>query len=90
MSVVQIEANLLKLSPEERREFARWFYENENEFVDINDEADELSPEVKAELIRRRDEMDANPSMAVPITDEWFAQLRKKLADARPAQKSAC
>lgn len=88
MSVAQIESDLMKLPREERREFARWFYENEGKIVEY-DEDDAISPEVLEELLRRRDEMMENPSMAVPVTDEWFSQLRKKLADARTAQESA-
>jgi hypothetical protein len=87
MSVAQLESKLMQLPADERREFARWFYEHESDIVDWDD--GELSGAAKAEIIRRDREMDENPSLAVPVTDEWFDQLRKKLADARAVQKSA-
>src|SRR5664279_1651405 len=88
MSVEQIEKTLLQLPREERRQFAGWFYRHENEIFEPRDE-DEISLAVKAEILRRRDELDANPGLAVPVTDQWFEQLKRKLADARPRQASA-
>jgi hypothetical protein len=88
MSVEQIEKTLLHLSREERRRFVKWFYSHENELFDPQ-ENDEINPAVKAEILRRRDELDANPSLAIPVTDDWFEQLKRKLADARPGQASA-
>ena len=87
MSLAQLESRLMELSPGERREFARWFYKHEAQIVDWDNA--EPSAVVQAEIMRRDREMDENPSLAVPVTDEWFDQLRKKLADARAAQASA-
>ena len=87
MSVAQLESKLLSLPPNERREFARWFYEHEAEIVDWDQ--GRSSAEVQAEVRRRDRELDENPSLAVPVTNEWFDQLRKKLADVRAAQTSA-
>lgn len=82
MSLDQLEQKVLSLPREERRKFARWFYEHENEIVEPRDD-DEISPAVRAEILRRRDELIANPGLAVPVTDEWFETLKRKLADAR-------
>ena len=88
MNVEQIEQTLLQLPREERRRFVDWFYKHEAEILHPQDE-DYIHPAVKAEILRRRDELDANPGLAVPVTDEWFEQLKRKLADARPPQASA-
>jgi hypothetical protein len=37
MSVAQLESKLMSLAPNERREFARWFYLHEAEIVDWDD-----------------------------------------------------
>jgi hypothetical protein len=87
MSVAQLESKLMSLAPNERREFARWFYLHEAEIVDWDDP--KVNPNVQAEILRRDRQIEENPSLAVPVTDEWFNQLRKKLADARAAQASA-
>jgi hypothetical protein len=88
MSVEQIEKTLLQLPPEDRRRFADWFYRHEDEIFGLCDE-DEISPAAKAEILRRRDELKANPGLAVPVTDEWFENLKRQLADARAAKTSA-
>jgi len=87
MSVEQIEKTLLQLPREERRQFVDWFYEHESEILHPQDE-NYIHPSVKAEILRRRDELAANPGLAEPVTDEWFEQLKRKLADARPRQAS--
>ena len=84
MSVAQLESKLLELTADERREFARWFYEHEAEIVDWDD--GHVSPAVRAEVERRGRELSENPSLAIPVTQEGFDQLRKKLADARARQ----
>jgi hypothetical protein len=43
----------------------------------------------KAEILRRSAELDANPALAVPVTDEWFEQLKRRLGDAS-SQAPAC
>jgi hypothetical protein len=88
MSVDQLAKNLLRLPREQRRQFADWFYRHENEIFEPHDK-DEISPAVKAEILRRRDDLEANPGLAVPVTGQWFEQLKRKLADARPRQASA-
>ena len=62
MSVEQIEQSLLKLNREERRRFADWFFEHERELTG----PDYMHPEVKAEILRRLAEVDANPGLLEP------------------------
>ena len=81
MSVEQIEATLLRLSREERRQFADWFYQHEEEILDPRDD-DEISPEAKAEILRRREAFPANPSMAEPW-EGTTERLRTQLDEIR-------
>ena len=64
MSVEQLEQSILKLSIEERRQFVQWFYEHEEEF--IGRDANDIHPDVKAEILRRLDEIDAHPELLEP------------------------
>ena len=57
MSVEQLEQNVLGLSPEERQRFLDWLYEHEEELRGPN----YIHPEVKAEILRRRDSALAHP-----------------------------
>ena len=77
MSVEQIEATLLQLPPAERRRFVDWFYQHENELS--GEDTDEISSDVRAEILRRRDEASAHPEMMEPVTAEWFEGLKRKL-----------
>ncbi len=87
MSIEQLEDQVLQLPRDERRRFARWFYEHENQIVEPREE-DEISAATKAEILRRSAELDANPGLAVPVAVEWFEQLKRRLADGT-AQASA-
>ena len=80
MSIEQLEDQVLQLPRDERRRFACWFYEHENQIVEPR-EGDEISVATKAEILRRSAELDANPGLAVPVTDEWFEQMKRRLAD---------
>jgi len=55
----------MKLAREERRRFARWFYEHEGRILEPRDE-DEVHPAIEAEILRRRDETDAHPERLEP------------------------
>jgi recombinational DNA repair ATPase RecF len=57
MSVEQLEQTVLSLSPDERRRFLDWLYEHEQELRG----PDYLHPEVKAEILRRREAALAHP-----------------------------
>lgn len=85
MSLEQLEQTLLKLPREDRRRFADWFYAHEAEIL-TQDEDEEVHPLVRAEILRRGAELEADPSLAIPVTDEWFEELKRNLVDARPRQ----
>lgn len=82
MSAEQVEQTLLQLPSEERRRFADWFYEHEDEFVGVDD--DQIHPEVKAEILRRREEALAHPERleawesAYPRMRQRFDELRRQ------------
>ncbi len=82
MSAEQVEQTLLQLPSEERRRFADWFYEHEDEFVGVDD--DQIHPEVKAEILRRREEALAHPERleawesAYPRMWQRFDELRRQ------------
>jgi hypothetical protein len=65
MSVEQLEDSLMRLAREERRRFARWFYEHENSILEPQGD-DEIHPAIEAEILRRRDEADAHPERLDP------------------------
>ncbi len=64
MSVEQIGKTLLPLPREERRQFADWFYQHENQIVEPHD--GEIHPEVRAESERRFKEIEAHPELLEP------------------------
>ena len=81
MSVEQIEATLMNLPREERRRFANWFYEHENEILDPQDD-DEIHPEVRAELERRLREIEEHPEILEPW-EGTTERIRAKLHEIR-------
>jgi len=88
MSVEQIETTLLQLPQAERRRFADWFYEHEAELLSPpEDEA--VHPEVQAEILRRRDEVDAHPELLEPwegTTERVRARLHELRHQKAPAR----
>lgn len=81
MSLEQLEQTVLKLPREERRRFLEWLYEHEDELIGDDDD---IHPEVKAEILRRREEALANPEKleawesAFPRMKQRFDELRRK------------
>jgi hypothetical protein len=88
MSIEQLESQLMAMPAEDRRQFANWFYTHEHEIVEIETGSD-ISRATQEEILRRRDELRVKPGMAIPVTDEWFSELKQKLARARASQASA-
>ena len=86
MSLDQLEQKVLSLPREERRKFARWFYEHEHEIVVPRDD-DEISPAVRAEILRRRDEALAHPERMEPW-DGTVDRVKARLDEIR-RQKAA-
>lgn len=71
MSVEQLVQSVLKLSAEERQRFLDWLFEHEDELIG----ADEIRPEVKAEILRRRDEAIAHPEK-LEIWETAFPRIK--------------
>jgi len=84
MSVEQIEQSLLKLDREERRRFADWFYEHEDELAG----PDYIHPEVQAEILRRREEALAHPEALEPW-EGTTERVRARLHEIRHQKTKA-
>ena len=80
MSVEQVEKSLLQLPDEERRRFADWFYEHEEQFIGADD--DQIHPEVKAEILRRREEALAHPER-LEAWEDAFPRMRQRFDELR-------
>ncbi len=81
----QLESAILGLRPEERRQLAIWFEENRREL--LGDDADELTDEQKAEVLRRRDLAVANPELLEPW-DGTIERVRARLNEFRRQKAS--
>ena len=86
MSLEQLEQTVMRLPREERRQFARWFYRHENEIIEPRDD-DEISPAVRAEILRRRDEALAHPERLEPW-EGTMERVKARLDEIR-RQKAA-
>lgn len=84
MSVEQIEATLLTLTREERRRFADWFYEHENEVAG----RDYIHPEVETEILRRREEALTHPERLEPW-EGTTERVRARLHEVRHQKAQA-
>ncbi len=86
MSVEQLEQNVIRLSRAERRHFFDWLYEHEDELIGASDD---IHPEVKADILRRREDALAHPEKlaawesAFPKMKQRFNELRSKNPYAR-------
>ncbi len=81
-----METAILGLSREDRQRLAVWFEENRREL--LGEEADELSDEQKAEVLRRRDLALANPELLEPW-DGTIERVRARLNEFRRQEASA-
>lgn len=89
MSVEQLEQQIQRLPRQDLAQLVRWL----DGFLDrqaAQDTAEsvDLTEEEQAELLRRRDELLANPDLAQPMDDDYFEGLKRQLADARACQAS--
>jgi hypothetical protein len=88
MSLAEIEKQVLNLSQADRRKFARWFYQNEGEFVNSAPNAEQedavaaIAPEVMAELVRRRQELE-DGSVRLITVEELEAGMREAVDEVR-------
>jgi hypothetical protein len=74
MSVEQIEQTLLNLSREERRRFAQWFYDHEEQLLDETDSV--LVGAWRQEVRQRIAEIESGTVNGVP-GDEVSAKIRQ-------------
>ncbi len=81
MSLEQLEESVLNLSREERRRFAHWFYEHESKLLESEIGGD-VSEERRGEILRRAEELKADPGLAQPVDAEYFERMKCKVADA--------
>ena len=84
MSLVEIEKRVLELSEEERREFATWFYQKFPLLPEQGDDENsaDISPEVMAELLRRRRELEEGTVKTYPI-EEVEESMRAAVHEVR-------
>ena len=87
MSVEQIEKTLLQLPRVERRQFADWFFRHANEIIEPEDE-ENISPDIKGAILRRRDEVDAHPEMLEPW-EGTTERVRARLHEIRDQKAQA-
>ena len=86
MSVEQIEATIRALPPAERAQFVEWFDGRRHELVAG---ADDISPEVRAELELRLKEMDKHPELLEPFEEEDLERMIQDTVNAHAKQSSA-
>ncbi|CAA9221659.1 MAG: hypothetical protein AVDCRST_MAG42-552 [uncultured Chthoniobacterales bacterium] len=86
MSVEQLEAEILSLSPEERQRLAVWFEENRQKL--LGDDADDLNEDQMTEVVRRRDMALAHPDLLEPW-DGTIERARARLNEVRRSKASA-
>jgi hypothetical protein len=87
MSVAEIEQKVIEMTEGERRQFAAWFYENEERIFAAGIESDlaganDIAPEVMDELVRRRKELE-NGVVAMVSPDETIRQMREAVDEVR-------
>jgi hypothetical protein len=87
MSLAEIEQKVIALTAEERRQFAAWFYRNEDRILPADSEEDQvadedLSPEVMAELVRRRRELDSGTVKTYSL-DEVVRGMKEVVNEVR-------
>ena len=82
MSVEQLESQVLALPLAERRAFTRWLDEHRDEI----EQPSVLARAQESEVRQRLAEMEADPTLRVPLTEADVDQMFREFADVR-AQK---
>jgi hypothetical protein len=81
-TLAEIEAAVQTLPLDERAQLIEWLDEHRNELLPGGDaEGAHITEAQRREVLRRRDELLANPSLGEPIDDGYFARLRQRVAD---------
>ena len=89
-TLAEIESAVRELPPVERVRFVEWLDENRRELLPAEaGEPAEIAEAQRREVLRRRDELLANPALAQGFDDEYFNRLRQKIADVRAGKASA-
>lgn len=86
MSVEQIESQVLALPEAERRRFLHWLDEHRQEILPGEDD---VSDEVKREILRRSAELRANPGLAQLVDEQYFERMKRRVAHALTGKASA-
>jgi hypothetical protein len=89
-TLAEIESAVLDLPPVERARFVQWLDEKRVELLPAEaGDVVEIADVQRREVLRRRDELIANPALAQPFGDGYFDRLRQKVADVRAGKASA-
>lgn len=89
-TVSEIESAVRGLPLDQRVQFVIWLDAHRRELLPAgNEDAAECAEAQRREVLRRRDELIANPALAGQIDDGYFDRLRQKIADARAGKASA-
>jgi hypothetical protein len=89
-TVAEIESAVRGLPLGERARFIEWLDEKRGELLPAEaDDASEVAESLRREVLRRRDELRANPALAQRFDDRYFERLRERVADVRPGKASA-
>jgi hypothetical protein len=86
MSVEQIESQVLALPESERRRLFHWLDDHRYEILP---EEDDVSDDLKREILRRSVELRENPGLAEPVDDDHFARIKRRVVDALTQKASA-
>ncbi len=81
-TLVEIEEAILELPPKEKSQLVDWLDEHRDDIAPVTDGQ-------QAELRRRQSELVEHPELAQPLNADFFAGLRRKIADVCTAQTSA-
>ena len=79
MSVEQLESQILALPLAERRALTRWMDEHRDEI----EQPSLLADAQRSEVEQRLAEMEADPSLRIPITEADVEQMFREFAHAR-------
>ena len=89
-TVSEIESAVRGLPLNERVQFVAWLDAHRGEILPAeHDDGFEVVEAERREVLRRKDELIANPALAARIDDEYFNRLRQKIADVRTGKTSA-
>ena len=81
-TLAEIEEAILELPPTEKSQLVDWLDEHRDDIAPVTDGQ-------RAELRRRQSELVEHPELAQPLNADFFAGLRRKIADVRTAQTPA-